>query len=444
MNSETKLFYLKIKFHSNRLCISKKCQKRFFQYDHDDHVHEKIHRIYDLLTRSIFIPKMRKLIVEYVINCFVCQLSKSSKQFSYDELQFIFLSLEPFFELNFDFIVGLSVIVQKNNAILSVTDRFFKYIKAVSSKKTMSTMKWKTFYWKFVVKNWEISAKLINDRDFKFNSNFWETIFKQCDAFLEMIAAYHPSVDGQTKRSNQTIETVLRCLLVKEYEEKWKKTLSHVKYSLNIFENRFTRISFFEIFYEIKSKNPLLKIVRKNPFSEKKKTFMKIKRQIKFDVMNAIHLTQTKMAALWNAKHRSPNLKKKVYLKMTKQNRSNYHLPKSNFLSIKKLSSFSIKKKVKNLIYELELSTSMKIHLVVSIIHLKQAKENDFHKKGSEIPSIGPAPVIVEGVPQYVVERDRRGNLACKVSFEAYGGLYLLLRSACMSYTIACALRRAP
>ena len=75
------------------------------------------------------------LINDYVISCLICQLSKSSRQFSYDKLKSIFFSEKSLAELNFDFEIKLSMISNENNVILTITDWFLKYVKIVSEKK---------------------------------------------------------------------------------------------------------------------------------------------------------------------------------------------------------------------------------------------------------------------------------------------------------------------
>ena len=141
MNANTGLFYLKNKFNSNRLCIFEKSQKRLLQYAHDEHAHEKIHRTYDLLTRSMFISRMKKLIIEYVTACSTCQLFKFSKRLFYEQLQSIPMPSKSLYELNLNFIIILSVTINENNVMFIVIDRFFKYVKLVSKKKIMSTPK---------------------------------------------------------------------------------------------------------------------------------------------------------------------------------------------------------------------------------------------------------------------------------------------------------------
>lgn len=217
-----------------------------------------------------------------------------------------------------------------------------------------------------------------------------------------MITAYHPSTNEQTKKTNQIIETFLQCLFVKEYEKKWNEMLFQIEYALNIFENVSTEIFSFEIFYEVKPKDFLMKIIRKDPSNTDIK-FLKNRRQIKTNVINVVKMTQAKMTILFDKKHCSPNLEGKVYLKMIKTKKSKYYLSKTSFLSTKKLRLFFIKRKINSLIYELNLSNFLKIHSVISVIHLEQYKKNSFDKKFFEIRDSNS--IIVNEQKQYVVKK---------------------------------------
>lgn len=168
----------------------------------------------------------------------------------------------------------------------------------------LSTIKWRTLYWKFVFKNWKTWIKLINDRNSKFISNFWKTMFSQCEVFLNLITIYYFSINNQFECFNQIVETTFKCFLIEKYKENWKNLFSQIKYFLNVFENKFIEISFFETLYEPKSKNSLLRIVRKNQnlFLQKIEAikFLKICRQIWINAIDLIKMTQVKMTILWN------------------------------------------------------------------------------------------------------------------------------------------------
>jgi hypothetical protein len=393
LNSDTGLLYLVSQPDPNRLCIPKALEKEVLEYAHDKHAHGEVHRTYDLLRRSVFMPKMKKLVHDYVTSCPFCQLSKTSRQLPYGELHSIDLPPEPLSKVSIDFIVALSLTQEGYNALMIVTDRFFKFILLVSGNEKLSASEWASLYWKFVYKLWGIPGKIISDRDLKFNSDFWRTVFQKCGVSLGMTTAYHPFADGQAERTNQTVETAIRCLLIGEYEENWSLMLSKVEYSLNIFENSSIKITSFEVLYGVKPRDPLMALISKTNFENKEGIqFLKARQEIRNDVIDAVKLAQTKMAVLYDNKHRPAELKGKAYIKMSKVGTPGYHLPKSSSLSTKKVGPFNIIRKVGDLAYELELSSSMKIHSVIFIAHLEQALEDKFDRLIKDVPSL----IVVE------------------------------------------------
>ncbi len=139
LNSESKLLYFTKRTSSDRLNISAKLSKDILFHAHDANAHDEIHRIYDFLRRSILMTNMRKKITEYVTTYSFCQISKNFNQKSYEELQFISIFQKSFFEMNLNFVVKMLMIIKRNNAFLTVIDRFSKYVKLISKTKSFST-----------------------------------------------------------------------------------------------------------------------------------------------------------------------------------------------------------------------------------------------------------------------------------------------------------------
>ena len=90
-----------------------------------------------------------------------------------------------------------------------------------------------------------------------------------------------------------------------------------MKYALNIFENVVINKLFFEILYDVKFKNLLTAIIRKNVFKIKI-DFLKNRKQIKLNIIDAVKLAQTRMIIQFDKKHKSFDMTKKMYLKITK------------------------------------------------------------------------------------------------------------------------------
>lgn len=67
-----------------------------------------------------------------------------------------------------------------------------------------------------VVRIHGLPLNIVSDRDTKFMSHFWKTLWHKFDTNLSFGSSYHPQIDGQTKVVNISLENFLRCL-TKEY-----------------------------------------------------------------------------------------------------------------------------------------------------------------------------------------------------------------------------------
>jgi transposase InsO family protein len=77
-----------------------------------------------------------------------------------------------------------------------------------------------------------VPKKIVSDRGSQFTSKFWEKLHESTDTKLNFSSAYHPQTDGQTERTNQILEDMLRACALK-YGKSWDKSLPYAKFSYN-------------------------------------------------------------------------------------------------------------------------------------------------------------------------------------------------------------------
>nr|GEZ35423.1 reverse transcriptase domain-containing protein [Tanacetum cinerariifolium] len=65
-----------------------------------------------------------------------------------------------------------------------------------------------------IVARHEIPVSIIYDRDGRFTSNFWRSFQKALGTDISMSTAYHPEIDGQSERTIQTLEDMLRACVI--------------------------------------------------------------------------------------------------------------------------------------------------------------------------------------------------------------------------------------
>jgi hypothetical protein len=101
-----------------------------------------------------------------------------------------------------------------------------------------------------------IPKMVISDRDVKFTSAFWKELFAGLNTNLNFNTSYHPQMDGQTERTNQIIEDMLR-MYVRTKPSKCEDYLHLVEFTYNNGYQTSAKLSPFEILYGIKCTTPI-------------------------------------------------------------------------------------------------------------------------------------------------------------------------------------------
>nr|GEY93178.1 putative reverse transcriptase domain-containing protein [Tanacetum cinerariifolium] len=103
-------------------------------------------------------------------------------------------------------------------------------------------------YLKEVVSKHGVAVSIISDRDRKFTSHFWKSLNKALGTRLDMSTAYHPETDGQSERTIQTLEDMLRACVL-DFGKGWDKHLPLVEFSYNNIYHTSIKAASFEALY---------------------------------------------------------------------------------------------------------------------------------------------------------------------------------------------------
>ena len=76
------------------------------------------------------------------------------------------------------------------------------------------------------------------------------------DTKLNFSSAYHPQTDGQTERTNQILEDMLRACAL-QYGTSWDKSLPYAEFSYNNSYQKSLKMAQFEVLYGRKCRTPL-------------------------------------------------------------------------------------------------------------------------------------------------------------------------------------------
>ena len=93
---------------------------------------------------------------------------------------------------------------------------------------------------------------IVSDRDAKFLSYFWKTLWGKLETKLLFYTTCHPQTDGQTEVVNRTLSSLLHAIIKKNLKT-WEDCFPHVKFDYNRSINSATKFSPFQMVYGFNS-----------------------------------------------------------------------------------------------------------------------------------------------------------------------------------------------
>ncbi|GJS63419.1 putative reverse transcriptase domain-containing protein [Tanacetum coccineum] len=155
-----------------------------------------------------------------------------------------------------DFVTKLPKSSQGYDTIWVIVDRLTKSAILVPMRETDPMEKLARMYLKEVVTRHGIPVSIICDRDPRFASNFWRSLQKALGTNLDMSTAYHPQTDGQSERTIQTLEDMLRACAI-DFGKGWVNHLPLVEFSYNNSYHASIKAAPFEALYGRKCRSPV-------------------------------------------------------------------------------------------------------------------------------------------------------------------------------------------
>ncbi|GKA03333.1 putative reverse transcriptase domain-containing protein [Tanacetum coccineum] len=173
-------------------------------------IHPGSDKMYQDMKKLYWWPNMKANIATYVSKCLTCAKVKAEHQRPSGLLVQPDIPQWKWDNITMDFVTKLPKSSQGYDTIWVIVDRLTKSAIFVPMRETDPMDKLARMYLKEVVTRHGIPLSIICDRDPRFASNFWRSLQNALGTSLDMSTAYHPQTDGQSERTIQTLEDMLR------------------------------------------------------------------------------------------------------------------------------------------------------------------------------------------------------------------------------------------
>ncbi|KAF5781274.1 putative nucleotidyltransferase, Ribonuclease H [Helianthus annuus] len=219
-------------------------------------IHPGSDKMYQDLKVLYWWPNMKALIATYVSKCLTCARVKAEYQKPSGLLQQPEIPMWKWEQIAMDFVTGLPRTQAGNDTIWVIVDRLTKSAHFLAIKETDKYSQLAAVYLKEVVSRHGVPTSIISDRDPRFTSELWQAMHKSFGSRLDMSTAYHPQTDGQSERTIQTLEDMLRACVI-DFGKGWEKHLPLVEFSYNNSYHTSIKAAPFEALYGRKCRSPL-------------------------------------------------------------------------------------------------------------------------------------------------------------------------------------------
>ena len=162
-----------------------------------------------LVRREYFWPKLREFITDYVKSCSVCARNKSRQHRPYGYLNQLPIPLQLWDSILMDFIEQLPP-SESFTEILVIVDQLTKQAVFIPTLRTIDTPGLANLFIQHIFSKHGIPSHIMSDRGSEFISRFFRSLASALQMKLHHTSGYHPEADGQTERTNQTLEQYLR------------------------------------------------------------------------------------------------------------------------------------------------------------------------------------------------------------------------------------------
>jgi len=210
-------------------------------------------------------PNMEQAVSQYVSSCDSCQRVQYSRQKPAGKLKPLPVPDRRWESVSLDLVTDLPPTSRGHDAVVVFVDRLSKMVHIAPCTKTASAERCAELFEREVFRLHGVPQTVISDRDVRFNSEFWKSVFQRLGVKLNMSTTLHPQTDGQTENANRVFEDTIRHF-VGPYQNDWDNYLAVVEFAMNRAWNQTIETTPFMLNYGQQPDTPqVLRLRSSNP-----------------------------------------------------------------------------------------------------------------------------------------------------------------------------------
>ncbi|KAK2448834.1 hypothetical protein QL285_008081 [Trifolium repens] len=219
-------------------------------------IHPGSTKMYHDLKENYWWPNMKAEITEFVSRCIVCQQVKIEHQKPGEPLQPLDIPEWKWEHITMDFVGGLPRNQRGQDSIWVIVDRLTKSAHFIPVKSTYKAPQYAAIFMEQIVRLHGVPLSIVSNRDPIFTSRFWKAFQNAMGTRLRMSTSHHPQTDGQSERTIQTLEDMLRACVLEDGGS-WSNHLHLIEFAYNNSYHASIGMEPYEALYGRKCRTPL-------------------------------------------------------------------------------------------------------------------------------------------------------------------------------------------
>ena len=145
---------------------------------------------------------------------------------------------------------------QRHDALWVIVDRLTKSASFLFVRMTFTLERFYRLYIPEIVRLHGVPVSIVSDREPRFTAHFWKSFQKAMGTRLTMSTAFYPQTDGQSERTIQVLEDMLRACAL-DHQGSWEEHLPLVEFVYNNSYQASIQMAPYEALYGRPCRSPL-------------------------------------------------------------------------------------------------------------------------------------------------------------------------------------------